>query len=238
MLSSTSASRTSDRRPSVEVRLREDRWVAQSQKRLLVHLVARRRRRPLHVLGTRAFFGSTRSSQACTNCRPLTRNAELPFGLRHAGQRERDPCRHRLDWASKGSYGRRHLNSARGAPSPGTAAAAPPGTAAARARNQPAAAGRLVHLPLGHRAASVASSRSPRSSSATRSSSAIVRIPALIATVLLVPISADAAVRVWRSAWAWLPVDRGRGLFRFVWAAVLAGYSSPAWACCRAARTR
>jgi hypothetical protein len=28
---------------------------------------------------------------------------------------------------------------------------------------------------------------------------------------------------VWRSAWAWLPVDRGRGLFRFVWAAVLAG---------------
>lgn len=54
-------------------------------------------------------------------------------------------------------------------------------------------------------------------------SSAVVRVPALIACILLVPISADAAVRVWRSAWAWLPVDRNRGLFRFVWTAVLAG---------------
>lgn len=52
-------------------------------------------------------------------------------------------------------------------------------------------------------------------------SSGIVRVPALVAVVLLIPISADAAVRVWRSAWTWLPVDRGRGLFRFVWAAVL-----------------
>ncbi len=51
--------------------------------------------------------------------------------------------------------------------------------------------------------------------------SAVVRIPAVIAAALLVPISADAAVRVWRSAWTWLPVDRNRGLFRFVWAAVL-----------------
>jgi hypothetical protein len=50
----------------------------------------------------------------------------------------------------------------------------------------------------------------------------IVRLPALIAAALLVPISADAALRVWRSAWTWLPVDRNRGLFRFVWAAVLA----------------
>ena len=49
----------------------------------------------------------------------------------------------------------------------------------------------------------------------------IVRVPALVAAGLLVPISADAAVRVWRSAWTWLPVDRGRGLFRFVWAGVL-----------------
>jgi hypothetical protein len=52
--------------------------------------------------------------------------------------------------------------------------------------------------------------------------SGVVRIPAFIASALLVPISGDAAVRVWRSAWAWLPVDRNRGLFRFVWAAVLA----------------
>lgn len=54
-------------------------------------------------------------------------------------------------------------------------------------------------------------------------SSPVVRIPALVASILLVPISADAAVRVWRSAWTWLPVDRGRGLFRFVWATVLLG---------------
>jgi len=54
-----------------------------------------------------------------------------------------------------------------------------------------------------------------------QTASAIVRVPALIASVLMVPISADAALRVWRSAWTWLPVDRGRGLFRFVWAAVL-----------------
>jgi hypothetical protein len=53
--------------------------------------------------------------------------------------------------------------------------------------------------------------------------SPVVRIPALVASIVLVPISADAAVRVWRSAWTWLPIDRGRGLFRFVWAAVLIG---------------
>lgn len=50
----------------------------------------------------------------------------------------------------------------------------------------------------------------------------VVRIPVLLAGVLLVLLSVDAMVRVWRSAWAWLPIDRGRGLFRFVWAATLA----------------
>lgn len=53
--------------------------------------------------------------------------------------------------------------------------------------------------------------------------SAFVRFPALIAAGLLIVLSADACLRAWRSAWAWLPVDRGRGLFRFVWAAVLLG---------------
>jgi hypothetical protein len=51
--------------------------------------------------------------------------------------------------------------------------------------------------------------------------SPLVRVPALIGAGLLLPLSADAAVRSWRSAWAWLPVDRPRGLARFVWAAVL-----------------
>jgi hypothetical protein len=52
--------------------------------------------------------------------------------------------------------------------------------------------------------------------------SAFVRFPGLVAIGLLIPLSADAGIRSWRSAWAWLPVDRPRGLSRFVWAAVLA----------------
>lgn len=51
--------------------------------------------------------------------------------------------------------------------------------------------------------------------------SPIVRLPFLLAGVLLIVLALDALVRVWRSAWAWLPVDRGRGLFRFVWVAAL-----------------
>jgi hypothetical protein len=51
----------------------------------------------------------------------------------------------------------------------------------------------------------------------------IVRLPLVIGGFVLMLVTADAIVRVWRSAWAWLPVDRRRGLFRFVWAAVLGG---------------
>lgn len=53
--------------------------------------------------------------------------------------------------------------------------------------------------------------------------SAFVRFPALVAAGLLVVLSADAAIRVWRSALAWLPVDRGRAVFRLVWVAALVG---------------
>ncbi|HUG46836.1 MAG TPA: hypothetical protein VMP67_00305 [Candidatus Limnocylindria bacterium] len=49
----------------------------------------------------------------------------------------------------------------------------------------------------------------------------LVRLPLLLAGGLLLVLAADATLRVWRSAWAWLPIDRGRGLFRFVWTAVL-----------------
>jgi len=52
--------------------------------------------------------------------------------------------------------------------------------------------------------------------------SVVVRLPALVGAGLLIPLSADAAVRSWRSAWAWLPVDRPRGLARFVWTIVMA----------------
>jgi hypothetical protein len=57
----------------------------------------------------------------------------------------------------------------------------------------------------------------------TPPSSLLVKIPVLVGGCLLLLVTADALVRVWRSAWAWLPDDRGRGLFRFLWAAVLAG---------------
>lgn len=49
----------------------------------------------------------------------------------------------------------------------------------------------------------------------------IVKIPTLIGGALLAVVTVDAIVRIWRSAIAWLPVDRGRGWFRFVWVATL-----------------
>ena len=47
--------------------------------------------------------------------------------------------------------------------------------------------------------------------------SPLVKLCVLVAAPLLVVTTADAIVRIWRSAWAWMPVDRGRGLFRFAW---------------------
>ncbi len=51
--------------------------------------------------------------------------------------------------------------------------------------------------------------------------SAVVKVSVLIGGLVLVVVTGDAIVRIWRSAWAWLPVERGRGLFRFVWVGVL-----------------
>ena len=48
----------------------------------------------------------------------------------------------------------------------------------------------------------------------------IVRLQVLLGGLMLVLVTADAALRIWRSAFAWLVVDRGRGLFRFAWFAV------------------
>jgi hypothetical protein len=48
----------------------------------------------------------------------------------------------------------------------------------------------------------------------------LVKLCALVAAPLLVATTADATVRIWRSAWAWMPVVRGRGLFRLAWVAV------------------
>ena len=57
----------------------------------------------------------------------------------------------------------------------------------------------------------------------TPMSSPWVKLPVLIGGLALVAVTVDAIVRIWRSAWAWLPVERGRGLFRFVWVGVLVG---------------
>jgi hypothetical protein len=47
----------------------------------------------------------------------------------------------------------------------------------------------------------------------------IVKGCVLIAAPLLAVANADAIVRIWRSAWAWMPVDRTKGLFRLAWVA-------------------
>ena len=48
----------------------------------------------------------------------------------------------------------------------------------------------------------------------------VVKACVLVAAPLLLATTADASVRIWRSAWAWMPVDRGRGLFRLAWLVV------------------
>ena len=48
----------------------------------------------------------------------------------------------------------------------------------------------------------------------------LVKLCVLVAAPLLVITTADAILRIWRSAWAWMPVDRGKGWFRLAWVAV------------------
>ena len=48
-------------------------------------------------------------------------------------------------------------------------------------------------------------------------SSPILKLCALIGAPLFVITTADAALRFYRSARAWMPIDRGRALFRLTW---------------------
>jgi hypothetical protein len=48
-------------------------------------------------------------------------------------------------------------------------------------------------------------------------SSPIVKFCTLVAAPIFFLTTADAALRFYRSAWAWMPIDRGRGMFRFTW---------------------
>jgi hypothetical protein len=60
--------------------------------------------------------------------------------------------------------------------------------------------------------------------------SPLVKLCALIGAPFLLVTGADATLRIWRSAWAWLPVNRGRGLFRLAWvAAALLGLAVLTW---------
>ena len=49
--------------------------------------------------------------------------------------------------------------------------------------------------------------------------SPLIKVCVLVAAPLLVVTTADAIVRIWRSAWAWMPVDSTKGLFRLAWVA-------------------
>jgi hypothetical protein len=50
--------------------------------------------------------------------------------------------------------------------------------------------------------------------------SPLIRVCVLIAAPILLATTADAALRIWRSVWAWMPVDRGRASFRLAWVVV------------------
>jgi hypothetical protein len=50
--------------------------------------------------------------------------------------------------------------------------------------------------------------------------SPLVKLCVLVAAPLLTITTVDATVRIWRSAWAWMTVDRCKGLFRLAWVVV------------------
>jgi hypothetical protein len=52
--------------------------------------------------------------------------------------------------------------------------------------------------------------------------SPLVKVCVLVGGPILIVTTADAGLRIWRSAWAWMPVNPGRGLFRLAWLVVTA----------------
>jgi hypothetical protein len=50
--------------------------------------------------------------------------------------------------------------------------------------------------------------------------SPLVKLCVLVGAPPLAIALADGSVRIWRSAWAWMPVDRVKGVFRLTWLAV------------------
>ena len=47
----------------------------------------------------------------------------------------------------------------------------------------------------------------------------LIKLCVLVGAPPLAVANADAIVRIWRAAWAWMPVDRTKGLFRLAWVA-------------------
>jgi hypothetical protein len=52
--------------------------------------------------------------------------------------------------------------------------------------------------------------------------SPLVKLCVIVGAPILALTTIDATVRIWRSALAWLPVDRGKALFRMAWVVVSA----------------
>jgi hypothetical protein len=50
-----------------------------------------------------------------------------------------------------------------------------------------------------------------------RPASPLVKLCVVVGAPILFLTTADAGLRIWRSAWAWMPVDAGRGAFRLAW---------------------
>ena len=50
--------------------------------------------------------------------------------------------------------------------------------------------------------------------------SPLIKLCVIVGAPILALTTADATLRIWRSAWAWMPVDRGKGTFRLAWVAV------------------
>ncbi len=47
--------------------------------------------------------------------------------------------------------------------------------------------------------------------------SPLLKICAIVAAPILLLTTGDAGIRIWRSVWAWMPINRSRALFRLSW---------------------
>lgn len=50
--------------------------------------------------------------------------------------------------------------------------------------------------------------------------SLLIKACVIVGAPLLIVTTGDAILRIWRSAWAWMPVDRVKGTFRLAWVVV------------------